>query len=61
MFAAIRDRTVVAHAGSIPALKDAVLDALGDDACNGEFKIVQLLDEDFRFGWRLVCVRNLDE
>lgn len=61
MFVAIRDGKVAAQAASIPALKDAVLDALGDDAVGGTFTVAQLRDESFRFEQRLVCVHNLDE
>lgn len=59
MFAAIRDDKVEAVAASIPALKDAVLDALGEDATRGVFRIAQLHDDAFRFENRLVCVHNL--
>lgn len=61
MFVAIRDGKVEATAHSISALKDAVSDALGDDAVVGTFTVAQLRDESFRFERRLVCVHNLDE
>jgi len=61
MFIAIRDREVIAHATSIPALKDAVLDALGDDATRGTFRVYQTYSESFRFEQRLVCVHDLGD